>query len=85
MKKLIKLGAIAVAALSASAPAMAEPDSGDCVAYSVQACITYGDYGYTSLKECRLTEYARCMAGEPPVEIYAYKGEAVTADRVLKA
>lgn len=85
MKKLLKLGAIAVAALSASAPAMAEPDSGDCVTYSVRVCITYDTYGYSSLKDCRLNEYARCMAGEPPVDEYAYKGETITADRVLAA
>ena len=43
---------------------------------SIRVCAG-GDLGYSSLKECRLTEYANCMAGVPPVVETAYQPGAI--------
>lgn len=63
------LTAAATAAILHAVPAVAQTTN-ECSTYSVQACATGAIeyYGYTSLKECRLTEYAKCRAGEPPFE-----------------
>jgi hypothetical protein len=63
----------ATAAILHTVPAVAQTTN-ECSTYSVQACATGAIeyYGYTSLKECRLTEYAKCRAGEPPFENIAY-------------
>ncbi|MET0377288.1 MAG: hypothetical protein ABW128_23895 [Rhizorhabdus sp.] len=50
--------------------------SNECSAYSIRVCAG-GDLGYSSLKECRLTEYANCMAGVPPVVETAYQPGAI--------
>lgn len=68
-----KLSTIAVACVTVAAglgvntTAVAQT-SNQCSEYSIRVCATgaIDYYGYTSLKECRLTEYAKCMNGEPP-------------------
>lgn len=48
----------------------------ECTAYSIRVCVDYPSLGYSTLKECRLQEYANCMAGAPPIEPVAFKPEA---------
>lgn len=83
MKKFstIAVACAAVAAgLGVNTTAVAQ-SSNDCSAYSIRVCATgaIDYYGYTSLKECRLTEYAKCMNGEPPYVETAFNAGATVA------
>jgi len=44
------------------APAVAQTTN-ECSAYSIQVCGMWDSLGYSSLKECRLQEYANCLNG----------------------
>jgi hypothetical protein len=61
------------------APANANPTPAECVAYSIQVCGgspgdgPWGALGYSSLKDCRLQEYANCLAGVPSYQPLALK------------
>ncbi len=86
MKKLLKLSAVAVSLGMFQAPAMAGQTSGECVTYSVLVCGTWDSLGYSSLKDCRLAEYDRCLAGEPRPDLAAAKVEpTVVAKQTLAA
>lgn len=65
---LIAVEGVHVAAASAQT-------TNECTTYSIRVCATE-DLGYSSLKECRLTEYANCMAGAPPIVVTAYQPSA---------
>lgn len=61
------------------APANADPTPSECVIYSIHVCGgapnggPWEELGYSSLQDCRLTEYANCMAGVPPYDPIAFK------------
>jgi len=69
--------AAVVAGLGVNTTAVAQT-SNQCSEYSIRICATGAIeyYGYTSLKECRLTEYAKCMNGEPPYVETAFNPSA---------
>jgi len=76
----------AIGALQAvpTAPAIAQTTN-ECSAFSIQRCNGGGwlTLGYSSLGECRLTEYANCMAGIPPIDPLAFKPGAPGAKAPL--
>ncbi|WP_139216600.1 hypothetical protein [Sphingomonas sp. NFR04] len=62
----LALAALVLLQTAPTTPAMAQT-SGACVDYSIRICAGYqAELGYSSLKDCRLQEYANCMAGAPP-------------------
>jgi len=61
------LAAVALLQAMPSTPAMAQTTN-ECSAYSIRVCASWQELGYSALKDCRLQEYANCMAGVPPYE-----------------
>lgn len=66
VKKHALLGYLAagtfMAGMFPSTTAVAQTTN-ECSAYSIRICAIWDELGYSSLKECRLQEYANCLAG----------------------
>lgn len=78
-KKHQKLGLVFSVIFTAGivqATPLAAQTTQECTAYSIRVCVDYPALGYSTLKECRLQEYANCMAGAPPIEPVAFRPEA---------
>jgi len=88
----MKPGRLTVALLAISAlqavpavPAVAQTTN-ECSAFAIRRCNGGGwaTLGYVDLKDCRLTEYANCMAGIPPIDPLSFKPSVPNANPPLK-
>ncbi len=86
MKRLMQLSAIAFSLAIAQSPAVAQTTN-ECSLYSITICAgaRWTDFGYSGYGQCRLTEYARCMNGEPPQEEASYKAEPSVAVKTIRS
>lgn len=66
--KFGRLAAVAIVGAALQATPSISQTTNECSTYSIRVCGDWQSLGYTSLKECRLQEYANCRNGVPPYE-----------------